>query len=1019
MHSYNTKRPDQMTKYNLDFLEKKLGPFHKEYNYPTKPVSGFNLIYVEKKTKTELDDVISKIKDEMTPGYIWGYVEDTNAIYVTRAFGENKLFNYNPMSFKKTDYVKSKLKILSKLNSENINKLFDQKAVFDSFYRKLWDLRLDLAKEIRDRNGISDNKALMAAQHIMDRIIFTYFICEKDLVTLNGKITLSNKTLFSSISKMPDPWRCLKNLFFEQFAKKDSKPLFLGKNAQITTPYLNGGLFRPKKFGKISEENLIIGYSRKDWQTLFKPLDEYTWIIEDELPSDERDEGNLTPEIIGHIYEKFVITIDTLDELKLDELKISKKGDLLRGNKKIGAYYTPEPITDYITRNTITSKLYDELGLIKNPEFNEFIQKADSETLQKVLNVLSKITICDPACGSGAFLIKAGEILLEYKIKVLKKIKQNQISSYDLKKEVIINNLYGVDIQEGAVEICKLRLWLWLISSSKELKVEPLPNIEYNFLVGNSLIGWANENLEQNVLIQPDNMVLAILDALKLRFESKTIDKIKEKIEKTDMKSYAEAMALLKDLYSYSTEDEAEKLKNIIESIRKPIYEKINGVFYTYIKSKGVNFSFDEYKDHKPFHWNFDFNQILNKGGFDVCLGNPPYIFARNKKFSENLKNYYNTFYNLQTYQLNTYGLFTERSYNLLSFNGDLGFIIPNNCLTIDTFSIFREFILNNTSNLKITNIYDKVFDDANVDNCVLIFRKSKPNIISLSEMRESKLEKVGEFKYNDFEKNDNIINIPLLRNKETYDILQKIETNSAKLKEISKVSTGLKAYQIGKGVPKQDKEVKEKRIFHSMNKLGSDYYPYLQGKDVARYNLNWSGEYLKYGDHLAEPRKSVPFEGKRILVRQIPSKPPYCINATFVDDKILHDINSMVIFNINKNYGYKFILGVINSKLISYWFFNKFGKLQRKLFPQFKVKELKDFPIINPDDSKKLLTESVDRIIALNYKINNIDSIDANTNNKINKEIAKISENIDFMIYKMYGLSENEIKIVEDSMDN
>ena len=409
----------------------------------------------------------------------------------------------------------------------------------------------------------------------------------------------------------------------------------------------------------------------------------------------------------------------------------------------------------------------------------------------------------------------------------------------------------------------------------------------------------------------------------------------------------------------------------------------------------------------------------MNKGGFDVCLGNPPYIFARNKKFSENLKNYYNTFYNLQTYQLNTYGLFTERSYNLLSFNGDLGFIIPNNCLTIDTFSIFREFILNNTSNLKITNIYDKVFDDANVDNCVLIFRKSKPNIISLSEMRESKLEKVGEFKYNDFEKNDNIINIPLLRNKETYDILQKIETNSAKLKEISKVSTGLKAYQIGKGVPKQDKEVKEKRIFHSMNKLGSDYYPYLQGKDVARYNLNWSGEYLKYGDHLAEPRKSVPFEGKRILVRQIPSKPPYCINATFVDDKILHDINSMVIFNINKNYGYKFILGVINSKLISYWFFNKFGKLQRKLFPQFKVKELKDFPIINPDDSKKLLTESVDRIIALNYKINNIDSIDANTNNKINKEIAKISENIDFMIYKMYGLSENEIKIVEDSMDN
>ena len=164
----------------------------------------------------------------------------------------------------------------------------------------------------------------------------------------------------------------------------------------------------------------------------------------------------------------------------------------------------------------------------------------------------------------GAFLIKAGEILLDYKLLILKNLNNRNINKYELKKQIIIKNLYGVDIQEGAVEICKLRLWLWLISSSKDEKVEPLPNIEYNFIVGNSLVGWANEKLTQNVLIKVDPMVLIILDALKLRYKLVEIDEIKQKLQKTDMASYAEAMSLLKNIYSYSTEEEAEKLKILL-----------------------------------------------------------------------------------------------------------------------------------------------------------------------------------------------------------------------------------------------------------------------------------------------------------------------------------------------------------------------------------------------------------------------------------------------------------------------
>jgi len=321
-------------------------------------------------------------------------------------------------------------------------------------------------------------------------------------------------------------------------------------------------------------------------------------------------------------------------------------------------------------------------------------------------------------------------------------------------------------------------------------------------------------------------------------------------------------------------------------------------------------------------------------------------------------------------------------------------------------------------SNVTSPNCGSKVFEEANIDTCILIFRRGDPNKISLAEIQEGKLDLIGDFKFTNFEKNKNIINIPLLKNKETIKIMQKIESNSLELKDISKVSTGLKAYQVGKGIPKQTEEIKRSRKFHSKQKLSSDYCPYLEGRDVRRYNLSWSGEYLKYGDHLAEPRKSVPFKGIRILVRQIPSKPPYCINAVLTDKGVLHDINSMVIFNNLRECDLRLTLGIINSKLISYWFFNKFGKLQRKLFPQFKVKELKKFPIAKQinENIKNQIIKLVDRMLSLNKRLNEIGDKKTDERAKIEEKIKKTDAEIDELVYELYGLSEKEIKIVEEA---
>jgi len=365
------------------------------------------------------------------------------------------------------------------------------------------------------------------------------------------------------------------------------------------------------------------------------------------------------------------------------------------------------------------------------------------------------------------------------------------------------------------------------------------------------------------------------------------------------------------------------------------------------------------------FDWNKEFEEVMKSGGFDVVVGNPPWVFARGGNFDKQTKDYYYKNYNLANYQLNTYLLFIEKAYKLLKNGGYFGFIIPNTWLTIDSFSGLRKFILENTGEVKIINIFDKVFEDASVDTCILIFRKGQPTTVSLGEMREGKIEIIGKYEADKFKKDSFIINMEAMKHPELFEKIDKIEANSNKLEEVATVSTGIKAYQVGKGKPKQTQEIKQSRAYHSIKKETEEYKKYLEGRDVERYSLGWSGEFIKYGDWLAEPRKSVKFNKKRILVRQIPSQPPKCIQAVFTDQEFVNDINSMIIFDFKADS--KFVLACLNSQLISEWFLFKFDKLQRGLFPQFKVKELKTFPIPKATQEEQAqIAGLVDEIMSL-----------------------------------------------------
>lgn len=390
----------------------------------------------------------------------------------------------------------------------------------------------------------------------------------------------------------------------------------------------------------------------------------------------------------------------------------------------------------------------------------------------------------------------------------------------------------------------------------------------------------------------------------------------------------------------------------------------------------------------------------LNGGFFDIVIGNPPYVFARNKSFTVNEKKYFINNFHLAKYQINLYSLFVEKADYLLKKSGTLSYIVPNNWLTINTNKELRKFILNRKS-IKIVNFLSQVFESASVDSSIIIYSKNGgENVISLYEYVDHfKLitNKSVDYFLN---KNDFIINIESFKNAIFFEILDKIESKASQLKDIADVKAGLQAYEVGKGTPMQTSEMKNNRVYHSLSKIDENYFKYLNGSDVCRYTTNWSGEFLKYGNNLASPRKDFNiYSTKRILVRQIPSKYPFCINACLIEKTILNDRNSMNIVNFKK-YAPEFILSILNSKLISFWFVYKFGKMQRGIFPQFKINELEIFPIIDINDiNQKALINLVEKIHSLKEQ---------------NEATNELETEIDIMVYKLYELTYDEVKIVD-----
>jgi hypothetical protein len=532
-----------------------------------------------------------------------------------------------------------------------------------------------------------------------------------------------------------------------------------------------------------------------------------------------------------------------------------------------------------------------------------------------------------------------------------------------------------VDIQPIAVQIAKLRFFISLIIDQKadETKsnfgIRSLPNLETKFVAANTLIGFGKKN---NLFRTPE--IEGKENEIKeINHNYFTANRRKKTKLQQQSKILREELAILLESTGFP-KSEAEKIAKLD--------------------------LFDQNKSENWFdpEWMFGLTK-----GFDIVIGNPPYVFARNsnsKGMTDMNKAYFYKNYMLSEYQINLYPLFIEAGTRLLNNRGLLCYITPNNWLTLNTNKKLRYFVLEK-SNITILNFYKRVFESADVDSAIVLFQNTQNaenTKLKLAEW-ENEYILIGEIdKDTILSQKDYIINIETIKGKETFDLLSKIENISVLLSEIATVKVGLKAYQTGKGKPSQTEEIKKNRAFHSQTS-GEGCIKYLDGCNVCRYYLGWSGEFLKYGKHLAEPRTNFDlFSTPRILVRQIPSPLPYCINACYTDEILLNDLNSMNIIYMKVNP--KYLLGILNSRLISYWFALKFGKLQRGIFPQFKINELAQFPIPNVSLSQQQpIITLVEQILQLK---------------KQNADTSALETEIDKLVYELYGLTDEEITIVD-----
>lgn len=746
------------------------------------------------------------------------------------------------------------------------------------FVESLDQWRKYLAVSIALNNKkINDEELNFAVQLIIDRLIFLRF-CEDRSVEPYGQLQKS--------ATKADAYKNLLDLFRQADDKYNSGLFDFDKDPITRT---------------LKIDNKVVKTVIDD---LYYPQCNYEFSV-------------MPVEILGNAYEQFlgkVIRITPARSVKIeDKPEVRKAG---------GVYYTPQYIVDYIVKNTI-GKLIEG--------------KAPKD--------IEKIKIVDPACGSGSFLLGAFDFLLNYHInwyhnkispsgrgqgeetiKIPSAYKniftpQGTLTTHE-KKRILLNNIFGVDLDANAVEVTKLSLLLKCMEGETEASIKQqitmfhervLPDLDNNIKSGNSLID-------------------------------------------TDI---------------YDSE-----------------------------------FDLGYEQKIKPFSWKKGFSEIFKQGGFDVVVGNPPYVMLQTLEIKEVFE-YALKKYNSAKYKIDTYQLFIEQSVHLLKDEGLLGFITPNTFLKNIHAEPLRKFILNHTGIKEILLFKYSVFSAASVDTCVFILEKGKAGKGSKLKVKQSiipfEIKSLGEVKQSDFAVN-NRTDFNLLISGSDSGLLNKVAKFSQPLQIFCDAYFGIQTFD---------------RVQHvSEKKLNKNYEPVIDGSNIEPFNLKPSKEFVNYiPSSIKSGGNEKIYRQERICIRQIGAVPI----STLVPANIF-TLNT--VYNVYpKEKGVanlKFILGIINSDVTSF-FWRKNNSDEKKTFPKIKKEAILSIPIpiIKTSHQKSIhdeIVKHVNFLLKFNEELQEVklqSKID-----QIKSRLEHSKEKINQLVYELYELTPDEIKAIEGGVN-
>lgn len=471
---------------------------------------------------------------------------------------------------------------------------------------------------IRSTTGTEDDARLFAVV-FMNRMFFIKFLEQKEIVPRNFLQDLLNE--YRNAHAMLSFYKMyLQPLFYDVFNRsRNNRTQAIQRIALYDTiPYLNGGLFR----------QTLESEAEYDIEN-----DGVELILENLLERYDFGQGqDIDPSILGYIFEKTINFISGTGQTNQQKMK--------------GAYYTPDDLVEYIIEKTVVPMIYEKMveslrrsgwrdvDLRNYQSLSDILANMPRNPIdvRRLIESVDKVKILDPACGSGHFLTATLSKILQIKESLLR-ISGQPINRCQLKRDIVSKNLFGIDIDENAVEIAKLRLWLSIIQDVEDVThIRTLPNIDFNIFSGNSLIGWLNENLDTRPLtnLLEDGFIMEEINHLR-DSHIQAIQEIETLLATPNIEDIVRAYRKLVEIYTLESGERAIEIRNIIARIRDRLYEVINQSYLDFLHENG-HFNRDELAEINrelpsliPFHWKIDFQNVLSEGGFDVIVGNPPY----------------------------------------------------------------------------------------------------------------------------------------------------------------------------------------------------------------------------------------------------------------------------------------------------------------------------------------------------------------------------------------------------------